>query len=361
MTISPWSRAIIDEKHSSVMRWVTTTVAETDSKIALAQLLGGNVLTQQVANFLSYELKGATASTVTELELSLDQISKHLLTAFERTYAFLIAPEKFLADFFASIQGATLDETFVQKPDVFETYEYFPLILKEWAAYQRLQGTGFVSRTELVVKLHEIDQLILRHATISVMVDLLDPLYDFHRHRSGDPELPGEELARYFEDKGITQAVHEFTGKQDSYFTLREAVEIISSLLGTGLTVSEVPEAIAAPIQTEYPETHYDAFLHDLQEAGVNMRTPAEHERSPLPSVELFISTKLRERTIRDVFHGNRAEYDRFLSFLNSSRNLDKAMLNLNTTLKLQRVDATSKLARRLREATVLRFHQYQS
>jgi hypothetical protein len=360
MTFSHWGKTIIEEKHQAVMRWVTTTVEETDSKVALQRLLETDVLTPQVAKFLVFELKGNSApeTNIYELQLSLDLISKHLLTAYEKTYSYLLTPETFLADFLASIEGAAFDESFSNKLEVFVTYDYFPMILAAWATYLKQQGTGFVSRTELVVKIHEIDQLILRHATISVMVDLLDPIYDFHRHHAGNPTLPGSELALLFEDKNLSQAAQEFNLRSDKYFNLREAVEIISNMLGTGFIPSEIPPPPEVPVSSEYPETHYDAFLQDLQEAGVELRTPDETQKA-VPSIELFIGKKLRERTIRKVFHDNRNEYQRFITFLNASSSLDKALLNLETTLRMQRVDPTSKLAQRLRDAAMLRFRQY--
>jgi hypothetical protein len=360
MTFSHWGKAIIEEKHQAVMRWVTTTVEETDSKVALQRLLENDVLSPQVANFLMFELNGSSAqeANIAELHLSLDQISRSLLTAYERAYAYLITPENFLADFLASIEGASLDDSFTNKLEVFVSYDYFPLILAAWATYLKQQGTGFVSRTDLVVKLRDIDQLILRHATISVMVDLLDPIYDFHRHHSGNPTLPGSELALFFEDKGLSQTGEQFDSRSDKHFNLKEAVEIISKMLGTRFTAAEIPHIQDIPSQEAYPETHYDAFLQDLHEAGVDIRTPDEVPK-PVPSIELFIDSKLRDKAIRDVFHGDRGEYQRFITFLNANSSLEKAMLNLETTLRMQRVDPSSKVAQRLREAALLKFRQY--
>lgn len=344
------------------MHWVTTTVAETDSKIALQRLLENDVLSQQVANFLAFELRGQTSpeTSIYELHLTLDQISSHVMTAFEKSYAYLLAPETFLADFLASNEGAAFDESFINKLQACAVYDYFPLILSSWAEFSKENGVGFVSRTELIGKLREIDELILHHATISVMVDLLDPLYDFHRHQSSDPTLPGSELALFFEDKGLRQAVDEFNAKADQPVNIREAVQILSVLLGTGFTITEPPPALEPPQEIEYPETQYDEFLHDLQEAGVKLRTTEETQTAVQP-IELFISKKLRKKTITKVFHDNRSEYERFIAFLNGSTSLEKAILNIETTLRMQRVDPTSKLAGRLREAATLRFGQIQS
>src|SRR5687767_9541980 len=132
MTFSHWGRRIIEEKHQAVMRWVTTTVAETDSKIALQRLLENDVLPQQTANFLAFELRGNTAAetSIYELQLPLDQISWHLLTAYEKSYAYLLTPEIFLADFLASsTEGTAFDENFANKLQAFLVYDYFPLIL----------------------------------------------------------------------------------------------------------------------------------------------------------------------------------------------------------------------------------------
>ncbi len=359
MTFSHWGRRIIEEKHEAVMRWVTTTVAETDSKIALQRLLENDVLPQQTANFLAFELRGntSTETSIYELQLPLDQISKHLLSAYEKSYAYLLTPETFLADFLATAEGAAFDENFASKLQTFLVYDYFPLILGAWGENARQNDVGYVSRTEFVVKLRDIDELILHHATISVMVDLLDPIYDFHRHQSSDPTLPASELALFFEDKGLAQAVDEFNAKADQPINIREAVQIISVLLGTGFTVTEPPPALEPPQEIEYPETQYDEFLHDLQEAGVKLQTPEETQVA-LPSIERFISKKLRKKTILKVFHENRSEYERFIAFLNGSTSLEKAILNIETTLRMQRVDPTSKLAKRLREAATQRFCQ---
>jgi hypothetical protein len=98
--------------------------------------------------------------------------------------------------------------------------------------------------------------------------------------------------------------------------------------------------------------------MHDLHEAGVNIRTPPEPEVL-LPPIELFIDPKLRDKTIEKIFHGNPEEYKRLVTLLNRSKDVEKAMLNLETTLKLQRFNENSKLAKRLREATALRFHKH--
>src|SRR5690242_869720 len=103
MTFSHWANAVVEEKHAAVMRWVTTTVGETDSQIDVSRLLAADVLTPQVANFLVFDLNGSAlqqegAPQLTDLHLPLDAISRNLRTAYERTVSYLVTPETFLAD-----------------------------------------------------------------------------------------------------------------------------------------------------------------------------------------------------------------------------------------------------------------------
>lgn len=359
MLVSHWGKKIIEEKHSSAMRWVTTTLEETDSRIIVERLLESDVLPSLTSNFFIYNLKGTSFpdAKIEMLDLPLDALSRQLRLAYEQTYSYLIAPEAFLADFLATIEGVTLDETFSSKLRIFTDYDYFPALLAAWAGHSRDKGRGFVSRTDFIVKLRDIDTLILRHATISVLVDLLDPLYNFHRHLSSNPALPGTELALFFADKGVSAAVEAF-GKQDEReFDLKQAVEVISGMIGAGVATIEISKP-PTERQSEYPETHYDSFLQDLHEAGVEIRSPDESPRR-LPPIELFIAPKLRQRAIDEVFRKRTDEYERFVDHLNGSKSINRALLNLETTLQLHRIDPGSKVARRLREAISMRFHGY--
>jgi hypothetical protein len=143
--------------------------------------------------------------------------------------------------------------------------------------------------------------------------------------------------------------------------TLKESVDVLSTLLVKRETTEDTP-LLEATLDTEYKSItvpEYVEFVEELKEAGVQV-VPFHlslDEKKLLP-LELFLSKKSQDRIIRDIFHGHEKRYRSFITTINTATDKDVALINLDTTLEMQRADRASKPARKLIEALDKRYSE---
>jgi hypothetical protein len=199
----------------------------------------------------------------------------------------------------------------------------------------------------------------MSHATLSIIIELLDEIYDLIRYRNADPSLEVELLAKYFADKHLPFVSAAFLASFNRVMTLKESVDLLSSLLVKGET-SDVNSLMRASSYLEYSSVDvpkYVEFEEELKKAGVQLipfhLTSTKKELLPY---DFFLSHKSKNRIIKNIFHGHKNKYQSLIDTINASTHKRDALINLDTTLELQRANRDSKPARKLFEALEQRY-----
>lgn len=336
---------IVGEKLDRISSWLANTIDGDTKSIALSLLLSDGVLSEQSKRFLSQDIR---VNSVDSIDIPTARIL--IKDIYEKELDYLIKPQSFLSQYLSGTN--TLDMR--SKLSGLSAYEYYPIILSERLSYES-------HLTDIVSIIRGIDDLIIRHATLSTTIELLDEIYDLVRYRGPDPALEVELLAEYFADKHLTTVSGSFFRSDKRVLTLKESVDLLSGLL------VKKEETVHAPVSetttdAEYTNVsvpEYVEFVEELKEAGVQV-VPFHlsiREKKLLP-LELFLSQKSQDRIIRDIFHGHEKKYRSFITMMNTATDKEVARINLDTTLEMQRADRASKPARKLSEALEKRYSE---
>lgn len=332
---------IVGEKLDRITSWLANIIDGDTKHISPLLLLSDGVLSEQSKRFLSIDTRFSSVD-------SIDLPTARLLVrdTYQKEFEYLIKPQSFLTSYLSADIQSKLSEL--------STYEYYPIILSE-----RLNNQAHL--TDIVSVIQDIDNLLMSHATLSTIIELLDEIYDAIRYRGADPALEVELLAEYFADKHLTTVVETFLTSDNRVLTLKESVDVLSTLL----VKKEPPEVIPplkTTVDTEYTNVsvpEYTEFVEELKEAGVQVAPfHLSFEEKKLLPLELFLSKKSQDRIIDEIFYGHRKKYQSFIETINASDNKDVALINLDTTLELQRANKASKLARKLYEALEQRYSE---
>jgi hypothetical protein len=334
--------SIISDKLDRFTLWMSNTIDGDEKTVSGSFLLSDGVLSEQARNFLL-----ATPSFNAEQTLDIPTARASVKHQFEKEIEYLIHPQKFLTDYLAT------DSSLKEKIDSLSAYEYFPIILRE-----RLKVSP--SSTSIRAIVSDIDSLLMKYATPSCMIELLGEIYDVIQYRGFEPKLESELLSEYFIDKGMPTVSKAFNETPQSEFTLHESIDLLSSLLIKKdiQNLSSLESSYVSDYSNvEVPQ--YTEFVEELKEAGVQVipYQPIFQDKQLLP-FEFYLSDKAVKRIKENVFYGNEKKYHEFIETLNTSRDKETAFINIDTTLELQRIDKTSKTARRLFEALDQRYSE---
>jgi hypothetical protein len=335
---------IVDEKLDRITSWLANTIDGDTKHIVLSILFSDGVLSEQSKRFLSSDTRFDTADTI-------DIPTARILLgdAYDKELEYLIRPQLFLSGY---LSGTTSEIR--SKIEVLYAYEYYPIILSE--CLNRIADVTNIPDT-----IRDIDTLLISHATLSTIIELLDEIYDVIRYRGPDPTLEVEILAAYFGDKHLTSVREAFLTSEKRELTLKESVDVLSALLVKKEPTNTTPitEVTTDAEYTNIRVPEYVEFVEELKEVGVQV-VPFRlsfKEKKLLP-LEIFLSQKSQDRIIKDIFHGYEKKYKSFITTINTATDKEVARINLETTLEMQRADRASKPARKLYEALEQRYSE---
>lgn len=336
---------IVGEKLDRITSWLANIVDGDTKHIDPSLLLSDGVLSEQSKRFLSTDTRFTSVD-------SLDIPTARLLIAnsYQKELEYLVKPQLFLSGYLSGTD--TLD--IQSKLEPLHSYEYYPIILSE-----RLKHEPHL--TDIISTIRDIDDLLISHATLSTVIELLDEIYNMIRYRGPDPALETELLADFFTDKHLTTVTEAFLTSGKRELTLKESVDVLSTLLVKKESSENTPisDATTDAEYTNVSVPEYVEFVEELKEAGVQV-VPFHlsfKEKKLLP-LELFLSQKSQDRIVKDIFHGHEKKYRSFIAMINTATDKEVARINLDTTLEMQRADRASKPARKLFEALDKRYSE---
>ncbi len=336
---------IVDEKLHRITSWLANIIDGDTKHISPLLLLSDGVLSEQSKRFLSIDTRFSSVD-------SIDLPTARLLVrdTYQKEFEYLIKPQSFLTLYLSGTNTSDIQS----KLSGLSTYEYYPIILSEC-----LNNEAHL--TDIVSVIQDIDNLLISHATLSTIIELLDEIYDAIRYRGADPALEVELLAEYFADKHLTTVAETFLTSDKRVLTLKESVDVLSTLLVKKEPL-EVTSFLETTVDSEYTNVsvpEYIEFVEELKEAGVQV-VPfhLSFEEKKLLPLELFLSKKTQDRIIDEIFYGHRKKYQSFIETINASNDKDVALINLDTTLELQRANKALKPARKLYEALEQRYSE---
>jgi len=339
------SEKIVGEKLDLITSWLANTIDGDTKHIDASLLLSDGVLSEQSKRFLSVDTRFSSDDSV-------DIPTARILIAdsYQKELEYLIKPQSFLTGYLSNTNTSGLQS----KLAVLSIYEYFPIILSE-------QLNQVAHSTNIAIAISDIDDPWISHATPSTMIGVLEEIYDVIRYRGPDPTLEVELLAEYFADKHLMTVAEAFLTSNKQELTLKESVDVLSTLLVKKDLAEDtpIPEAATDTEYTNVSVPEYVEFVEELKEAGVQV-VPfhLSFEEKKLLPLELFLSQKSQDRIIRDIFHGHEKKYRSFIAMINTAKDKEVARINLDTTLEMQRADRASKPARKLSEALDKRYSE---
>jgi hypothetical protein len=359
------------EKLGKITSWLFLTEDPQTHTVAVGKIIADGVLAENIRRIFLHFLEqdhvlpqedaNPLHSSLEEKLVEVPELLRLLDKSISFTFDYLIKPRKIFSEFLLEgKKDINIGAHLFSKLDSIVSYEYFPLLSGEWFTRQMKTGRTFLSQDELHSFIKNTDELIVSHATISTMIELLDPIYDFFNYRTPSPEIEIELLSSFFFEKGLDGIAQTYVESPKSTLSMREAVDILTDLLVKHKKEHSAEETIAADTNSDFhsisiPE--YNTFLEDLKTVGVRLpEAPLGTDDHYLLPFEFFIGKKLRAKTIKKIFYDDEEAYNSFISRVNSIHDKEQAALTLETMIELQRIDLSSKTAMRFREALSNRF-----
>ncbi len=321
------------------MKWLLEQESVDASTFHLTPLFDPMVLPHDVQAFLRHIKQSLHPVSPQTPEYEPEQIHSMVELAFELCGEYLCQPIGFLSQFLFAEETTTTKNSIAEKLRILEAYPFYKEFLELWLSEQPER----VSKVQCLTYLYQVDHTMYSHASEETIELQLEPLFAFFK----EADLNGI-INLFLTDRDIYQTYTVIPPDKTSVAAfIKEHV---------GLHSTYTPGADSA---IDYP-----VFLEDLKQAGIHLPPPSakpiEKEVSitevKTPPIELFISAKLKEKTIDKLFHGNRFEYHRVIGLINASTSFDEAQLNLETALHLQRSGPSEKHLAKLLSALQLKF-----
>ena len=336
---------LCEEKAAKVLRWIAESEDLSKQTFAVSRAFEHGVLQDNTAAFLRLLLEESVGGKSDELELNPEELQQFLTDAFKNTYLYLLTPQSFIPEFL-SFESDTvhISAKMLARLGSFANYPYFPEMLEEWFTITSQSSATEDPKITLKKFLNDVERSIIKYSTPTQIATYLTPLYEFH----GSEVINRGTVEILFADKGLIFPAD----NEKKEFTVEEVSDFLKEAYLLSEVISPIEELPAIP--------QYDTFLQELREIGVVLPPPHSHipseEKKILPSLDMFIGSKLRKRCLEKIFHNNENEYIRAIAMLNATRDYSQAQLNLNTLLHMHKVEPDSKVAIRLTEALQLRF-----
>jgi hypothetical protein len=331
---------IASAKAGRVVSWLFEQESVDATVFHLTSLFDPLVMPDEVQLFLLY-LSGNHGHVDHTPEYEPEEIRKMVEEAFALYGKFLSAPQAFILNFLLDSEFELSDKaSALRKITTLGGYPYFREFLHEWVSEQPLP----ITKQDLTEAVFDIDKLAAQYVPQEQLAAYISPLVEFFKDRPDDLTLA---VRLFSSDKHITP---EYTGEND-------AAAIAAFIKSNIETATLAPQSFTIDSEIDYP-----VFLDELKQAGINLPPPVKfrsedsipYSRS-LP-FELFLSNKVKDRTIDDLFHGNTYEYDRMTALINNALTIDEAILNLETVLHLQNARPTPKHLAKLERAIRMKF-----
>ncbi len=341
-------REISRIKAEKVLRWLYEQEPADTAVFRLSLLFNETVLPAQVQGFARHILGAIPVENTVQTP---EEISDLVKKSFEHCSLFLSAPNVFTPDFLTQGTGSISDIAIAQNDlATLQYYSYYAEFLSEWLTLQ----TAPISIDDLRSITRQIDRLIIFNSSEQQIETYLESFFNYFR----DAEITAEQcnilINCFVNDKGVHSEIDltDYTA-----FTL--ATYLKQHLDRTEIVFEEQASTNAQDITEE----DYTAFIDELKQAGVHLPLPSAMRQAETPIVkkrtlpiQLFIDSKLENKLIKNIFHSNRNEYERMLTMINHAGSYLESILNLETTLHLQKASRSEKLLTKFENAIKMKF-----
>jgi hypothetical protein len=202
------------EKLGKITSWLFLTEDPQTHTVAVGKIIADGVLAENIRRIFLHFLEQDRAllqedanplhSSLEEKVVEVPELLRLLDKSISFTFDYLVKPRQIFREFL--LEGKkeiSIGSYLFSKLDSIVSYDYFPLLAGDRFTRQTDAGQTTISQDELHSFIRDSDELILRHATISTMIELLDPLYDFFNYRAPSPEIEIELLSAFFLEKGL--------------------------------------------------------------------------------------------------------------------------------------------------------------
>lgn len=336
---------IIHEKLDILTSWISTSIDGDEKFINSSLLTSDGVLSEQAKRFLLTDERFTDSH---QLEIPIAQ--RLIEDAYHRELDYLATPQSFLTQYLFTTEQTSA----ISKLNNLTAYEYYRVILSEMTNYSN-DDSFTLSDIQL------IDNTLMFHATLSSVTELLDELYSFVRYRGNDPFLESEILIAFFNDKEMPSVSDAIAATHLNTLRIKEVIDVLSALLVKSEPVVHLDEII--PVNdigyVNVSVSKYDEFVDELKVVGVDVTASREvHIKNTLLPYEFFLTKKNQERILNQIFYGHRKQFQSFIDTINASKSKDVALINIDTTLELQRVTKKSKPVRKIYEAIDKRYSE---
>jgi hypothetical protein len=339
---------IVEEKTNSVMRWLFSQIDADAVETDPMQVLQPGVLAPNISALYEYFLREEHPTDGIRV-LRLETIHSLLHKSVQSCFDYLVTPHQFLTTFL--LEGVDLKKRLRTLVD----QEFYPVLIEEFLKQNDRTSLG---SDELRSLLKSIDEVIFHFATVSVMVDILEPVFTFVHYRHGEPYIEKEVLVEFFHHHDLTRCVERISLSDAKVFTLRELVALMSDELLASVP-SEPPPNVNVSVNdfTAREIPAYNEFIGSLKDTGIHLQVkdvPAVPHYLPL---SYFIPKDVKEQIIKKVFRHSEAAYHDLIRSLETAASKESAIGRLNAILRMHGQNDRSKLSQKLAEAITLRYH----
>ncbi len=341
-------REISRIKAEKVLRWLYEQEPADTTVFRLSLLFNETVLPAQVQGFARHILGAIPVENTLQTP---EEISTLVTKSFEHCSLFLSAPNSFIPDFLTRDTDSISDILIAQNDlATLQYYSYYAEFLSEWLTHQ----VAPITVADLRSIIRQIDRLTFFYSSQSQIETNLESFFNYFRDAEISQEQCNILINCFVNDKGVHSEIDiaDYTS-----FTL--AAYLKQHLDRTEIIFEEQPTSGEQDISEE----DYTAFIDELKQAGVHLPLPTAMRHTETPTVkkrslpiQLFIDSKLERKLIENIFHSNRNEYERMLTMINHAGSYLESILNLETTLHLQKANRSEKILTKFENAIKMKF-----
>lgn len=341
-------RDISRAKTEKVLRWLYEQEPADIAVFRLSLLFNETVLPAQVQGFARHILG---ASPVENTLQTPEEISNLVKQSFEHCSLLLSAPNSFIPDFLTRGTASVVDVSTAQTDlATLQYYPYYSAFLSEWLMLQ----SAPINLADLRSIIRQIDRLTFFYSSESQIETYLEPFFNYFRDAEISQEQSNILINCFINDKGVDS---EIDLADNTSFTL---AAYLKQHLDRAEIIFEKQETSG---EQDISEEDYTAFIDELKQAGVHLPLPTAMRQAEMPiekkrslPIQLFIDSKLERKLIENIFHSNRNEYERMLTMINHAGSYLESILNLETTLHLQKASRSEKLLTKFENAIKMKF-----
>ncbi len=335
-------------KTEKVLRWLYEQESADTTVFRLSLLFNDTVLSSQVQGFARHILRDTDVDTTMHTP---EEIRKLITEAFEYCSLFICAPNSFIPDFLTHGTSTVTDISIAENDlAILQYYPYYSEFLREWLTLQFAP----IRSGDLRSICTQIDRLTFCYSSEKQIEIYLESFFNYFRDTDISKAQLNTLINCFLNDKSIHSEV------DLSEYTSSTLAAHLKQHLDQTEIISENPFPSVGQVITE---EDYTAFIDELKQAGVHLPLPTTLRQNEviiprkrsLP-IQLFIDSTLERKLIANIFHSNRNEYERMLTMINHAGSYLESILNLETTLHLQKAKHSEKLLTKFENAIKMKF-----